>query len=572
VSTRKIDAALLALLGEPGAAEPAAHLAADTAMGLAAARPAARVFVEVRPTAALTHSRFIADPAHVGRAVRTASVPLDEVTRLVSDRDVRRVTLARRLRPLLDRALPRVHIPQFRTSNGLTGASVVVGIIDTGLDGSHPAFAGRVLRVWDQTRPGPGVTEGGYGEELSGAAIARARDSDGHGTHVAGIAAGDHPQFGGVAPRASLVIVRTTMEDTDIADGIEYIFRAASERQAPAVVNISIGGHDDPHDGTDPLSRYIDEVSGPGRIVCCAAGNEGDDNIHGEVRVTTTKDAGVRFRVPGSSVREASLTGWYAPSTRLEVSVRTPDGKVTPFQRVAAGAGSPVQRYRLSGTDITVTTPGRSSSNGDVNLRVTLRSAVKGQSVRQGVWQLRLRLSSGPATTVHLWALDDVGTEVQFSGDSRRDTMKVGSPGSASRAVSVASFTTRDAWTSLGGGDVALGHPVGRITSFSSEGPLRTGARKPDVTAPGGGIVSARSRHSKPDPEDIVAPGFTVLSGTSMASPFVAGLIALLLERDPTLTPEQVKARLRAASRIPGRRAGTFDRKWGYGLVDGGSL
>jgi subtilisin family serine protease len=101
---------------------------------------------------------------------------------------------------------------------------------------------------------------------------------------------------------------------------------------------------------------------------------------------------------------------------------------------------------------------------------------------------------------------------------------------------------------------------------------LRNRGRKPDVTAPGAGIASARSHLSHPDAEDVVTDDFTVLSGTSMASPFVAGLVALMLEGDPGLTPEQVKKRLKAASRIPGRKAGSFDIKWGYGLVDGNRL
>ena len=117
-----------------------------------------------------------------------------------------------------------------------------------------------------------------------------------------------------------------------------------------------------------------------------------------------------------------------------------------------------------------------------------------------------------------------------------------------------------------------LGYAPGTVTSFSSEGPLRNRARKPDVTAPGAGVASALSGRSDPDAEDVLADGFVVSSGTSMASPFVAGLVALLLEREPRLTPEQVKRRLKAASRIPGARAGAFDIKWGYGLVDASRL
>ena len=536
------------------------------------AQPAARVFLECRRSATPNLAGTGASVSPAGDWLRTATVPIDQIARVAAHRDVRRATLARRLRPLLDKALPRIHVPQFRSNTGSTGASVVVGIIDTGADARHPAFNGRILCVWDQTRRGAGVLEGNYGIELTGAAVARSRDTDGHGTHVAGIAAGNHPAFGGGAWRLD----RGRQDDDGRyrcrrRDSLRVSNREA--RGAAAVVNLSLGDHDDGHDGSDALSRVIDQASGPGRIVCCAAGNEGDDNIHGVARVTRAGDAGMRFHVPGRSVGEASLTGGYPPGSALEVAVRTPKGKLTPFQRIIAGGASAARKYRLSVTDITVTTPGPDPANGDHNFRVTLRSASRGARVRGGVWQLCLRLVSGPPATVHVWTLDDADyPEVVFTGKSRSDTMKVGSPGSAGRAITVASFTTRNRWTALDGDDYELGYALGKLTSFSSEGPLRNRARKPDVTAPGAGIGSALSRHSEPDPEDILANDIVLSSGTSMACPFVAGLVALLLDQEPQLTPEQVKRRLRKASRIPGRGAGAFDIKWGYGLVDASRL
>ena len=589
MSTRKIDPRLLALLAAvettnppvpaPGrglrllAARTPAHRGTRRVAPAAPPASAARVFLESSRSATLDFPNTATAVSKVVDGLWTATVPLDEVRTIASHRAVRRITLAKRLRPLLDKALPRVHVPQFRNANALTGAPVIVGVIDSGIDAKHAAFAGRILRVWDQTRQGAGVPEGPYGVEFTGADLTRSRDTDGHGTHVAGIAAGDHPDYGGVAPGASIVVVRTTMDDTDIADGIRYVFRIAGQQGVPAVVNLSLGGHDDGHDGSDPLCKVIDEASGPGRIVCCAAGNEGDDNIHGLTKVTRHTEAGMRFHVPVGSVTETSLTGWYGSKSRLEVAVRTPDGKLTPFQAIVDGTGSPTNRYELAGTHIIVTTPGADPANGDYNFRVTLRSITRGAHVRQGIWQLRLRLVAGPAPTVHVWTLDDAEfPEVTFTGSSRSDTMKVGSPGSASRAITVGCFTSKTTWTDRAGHERELGYAAGRITSFSSEGPLRNRARKPDVTAPGAIIASAFSRFLSPDAEDIVSDDIVMMSGTSMASPFVAGLVALLLERTPTLTPEQVKNTLKIASRIPGRKAGAFDVKWGYGLVDANRL
>jgi subtilisin family serine protease len=98
-------------------------------------------------------------------------------------------------------------------------------VVDTGIDPSPAFFEGRILQIWDQALPGPGVLEGGYGVELAPGMLTVSRDTHGHGTHVAGIAAGEHPTRGGVAPKADLVIVKTDFQDAHIADGVRYIFR-----------------------------------------------------------------------------------------------------------------------------------------------------------------------------------------------------------------------------------------------------------------------------------------------------------------------------------------------------------
>jgi subtilisin family serine protease len=81
-------------------------------------------------------------------------------------------------------------------------------------------------------------------------------------------------------------------------------------------------------------------------------------------------------------------------------------------------------------------------------------------------------------------------------------------------------------------------------------------------------IASALSADSVVAPAYVVAPGYRIMAGTSMATPFVTGLVALMLEQNPNLDPETIKARLRGSSQIPGQPAGTFDSKWGYGLID----
>ena len=506
--------------------------------------------------------------------VRTGIVRLDALEALTDDPSVRRIVPARRLRLLMDVAAPTVGVTTFRDRSGLTGKGVVVGVVDSGIEAGHPAFAGRIDRIWDQTLPGQGVAEGAYGVELTGQLMATSRDTNGHGTHVAGIAAGADPNFLGVAPEATLVVVKTDLLTVHIADAVRYVFRVAADLGLPAVVNLSLGAHDDAHDGTDPLSLVINAQSGAGRVVCCAAGNEGNDNIHAEVlnrgsRTRTIACAVARPR-PGQPAITATFQGWYSGDDAMSVAVVGPSGEQTPFQPLVT-EGSPARVYGLPDGAVRVITPGANPANGDVNFVVQIQAAAApaGQPA-QGAWRIRLQGDHVVKGRVDVWTVDQ--TVGQFSGPAVRDTMKVGSPGAATRAVTMASYTTRVEWFDVMGGAHEAGFELDDITDFSSEGPRRDGVRKPEFAAPGAMIASALSVHSGVLLAALIDDQNTLKAGTSQASPFAAGLVALLLQRDRRMTPEKVKAAFKKAASIPGQKPGTYDPKWGYGLIQARKL
>jgi len=545
------------------------------AMGVVATEsqkpPRVAVFLRCDETSNLDHLTALGVKLNQRHgSVRTAFMPVASVDVVSDDPEIRQIVPSRRLKPLMDAASSAVHVQDLRQT-GLTGKQTIVGVVDSGIDPNHPAFQGRILRIWDQTIDGPGVLEGDYGLELTGPALVASRDRNGHGTHVAGIAAGQDATFGGVAPDASLVIVKTDMQDAHIADGVRYVFRAAAEMNRPAVVNLSLGGHFDAHDGSDPLSQIIDQESGPGRIVCCAAGNEGTDNIHGEVSVKGGQTKSLSFHVPASTSADPILTGtfsgWYEGADRIEVAVSSPAGFTTPFQAVIT-SGNPVGTFILPDGRVQIVTPGPSPDNGDHQFLVQVSSASgPAAPVTAGTWRIRLRGVQGSSGTVHVWALDE---DVLFT--KANDSMKIGSPGAAASAITVASYTTKVQFTNIDGQVQQVGLELNDISSFSSPGPLRTGAQKPDVAAPGAMIASCLSADAAVRRGSMISSRFVMMAGTSMATPFVSGLVALLLESNALMTPAQAKATLRTAAAIPNGPQGVFDRQWGFGLIDAAQL
>ena len=514
-------------------------------------------------------------------AVRTGIVDLAALGALTENPAVSRIVPARRLRLLMDVAKTKVGVPAFRKKTGLSGKGVVIGIVDTGIETDHPAFAGRILRLWDQTLNGSGVAEGRYGAELQPPMVEISRDTVGHGTHVAGIAAAEDPVYEGVAPGADLVIVKSDLMTAHIADGVRYIFRVAATLGRPAVVNLSLGGHGDAHDGTDSLSLVIDSLTGPGRIVCCAAGNEGNDNIHaqGKVRKGGIRNFAASIPRPAAGQRPfvAAFNGWYKGTNRMTVSVMAPNHESTPAQAVITGNENPARVYELEDGGVRVTTPGADPANGDINFFVEIQPApappapAGSPPVAPGTWRIKLTgVKVSGEGLVDIWSVDErVG---QFTGIAVEDNMKVGSPGCCTSAVTVASFTTKNKWEDFLGGAHQSALELNTISDFSSEGPRRDGAKKPDVAAPGAMIGASLSGDSGIGQAVLLDQLNRINAGTSMACPFVAGMVALLLERDPTLDPKKVKAALQAKAAIPRRPAGTWDEKWGYGLISAKGL
>lgn len=470
------------------------------------------------------------------------------------------------------------------SGNNVTGAGVIIGFVDTGIDTTHPDFAfpngtTKILYVWDQTTPGRPPTGFDYGYECTSADVQAKScpetDTFGHGTHVAGIAAGSGMatgNFTGVAPGASIIFVKSgysvcngsswNFDTTHILDGVSYIVKKAAKLGERAVISLSLGGNIGAHDGTDPFELALDAIVEAGTPVVVAAGNGARDNAH--IRGQLSQGGNVTFQVQVQpSTVDLQIDVWYSPQDQIGATLTTPDGKLYHVPTIPGGVVSNFGN---------VTTTTSSSNNGDelyLEVNSTTNLPANGWSVTlkanqiqsQGVWDAW----TDAVTCSYPGVFFNPGNGYEIDS---HDT--VGIPGTARDVVTVGAYITNASWTGINGrvygrADIA----PGGIASFSSLGPTRDGRIKPDVVAPGTVIASARSNTI---PEQVSDPDafHRILSGTSMATPHVAGIIALMLQYDSHLKATDIPGILRQTARLDADTGVLTNGSpvWGFGKID----
>ncbi|WP_344682876.1 S8 family serine peptidase [Saccharopolyspora taberi] len=499
-----------------------------------------------------------------GRRVRTATVPLPALEQLAEHPGVEWIGEDEHVELHLDVAAEKVGLGKYRTRAGTSGKGVIIGIVDTGIDSTHADFTGRVQRIWDQTVTGTGVPEGAYGKEYTGADVQTSQDTNGHGTMVAGVAAGAGSVYRGVAPEADLVVVKSKRKTSDVINGIRYLARVAREAKKPLVINLSLGCGQDPHDGTDALSRAVDEISGPGVVVCCSAGNEGSSPIRAEAEVgrgETTIPCNYGFYEKYGAF---GVYGWYSGKVQIEIAFQAPSGARTPWQSVIT-SGKPYTSHKLDNWDVVLyhMVDPRNRCHYIGVSATPPQNAGKTRSF----WKLVLRGKNfGMATTSHVdvWCTGDV----YLAGPGARTTMTIAAPGAAYEAITVGAYMSRKKWTDLNELDWQHSdYTEDAMAPFSSRGPLRNGNAKPNVAAPGAVIVTCLSSKitQKPDSEDTPDSTHVVGRGTSMSAPFMAGVVALLLQKEPTLDRDKILEKL---SVRPESDTKHDQNVWGRGLID----
>jgi subtilisin family serine protease len=533
-----------------------------------------------------------------------------------------------------------------------TGKGVVVGVVDSGLDVTHPDFRdadGHTRVAWlidfshlpvglhpeqeslfgctDSMQSTCAVLErADIDAALGGGGVYVPHDLLGHGTHVASIAAGNggtDARFAGAAPEATLVIANVSQgpagdsSDADIATGMRFVFDRAAALGLPAVGNLSLGSDFGPHDGTTPLEKALGEMVGPdhpGRAIVAAAGNSGtlyigqkaDERlgVHTQTRVTSdvTARASMRgiFGVPSNKL-SGSVSVWltFGSSDDVAVGLDGPGGlSIAPVPLGSKQSGStPDNALRAT------------IYNGVVVPEVSLTADTRGAIVVwDGSWpsdaEMTLRFEGEGFVDAWVEARPDGATE-QFTEffelAIREGTINV--PATSPDLITVGCTVNRTAWTdadqhphdvtmpaTLRSRDDALLSPADSTCYFSSVGPTATGAVKPEISAPGGIVVAAMSADAVPRagqatifdapsgecPDGnaclVVDPGHAILSGSSMSAPQVTGAVALLFERDATLTQADVSLLLQQGARRPSGNVGS-DYQLGVGaLAVGGAV
>jgi len=701
---QKLDATLLRHQSEYSAGRAAAE---------AAGPPPSRVRVLMRITGdlpSIVAQGFTVLSEH--GPVVAGTVDLADLDKIAALDNVVRIEAEQFRQLQLNDSVPEIHANQVWTATpGYTGNGVVVGIIDTGIDIFHHCFRNadgttRIRWIWDQSltpiggeKPPP-ESGLGYGVEFSQDDIKAALqtpnqpfrhvDLNSHGTHVAGIAAGNGLQAGGcksastyigVAPNADLIVVKAVpplglyaiipaaspytvtvnqpaswrfdrsvvflpkddqlknvpgsptqgqysaaagvytfnaqdagkpvlikygttasiaASNMNYLDAVNYIFLRASTAgkngaSMPAVVNISLGGAIGAHDGSGneevALDYYVTGVHPPGtvppipaataglpgRVIVVANGNSGNhgqkyllffhqgDALHVSGSVPANGTVSFGFVISGENTVQDQFDLWYSGNGRLSFTLTNPAGLALPV----VSAPSPTSTQQLGTDSVNVTSTVNNSQNNKHNINFSISPAQPqnnkdNPAIAAGTWIITLKETGGAAVALFdCWTQDahfggypafvPAPTNPSPSVTAPDPTRTVTVPGTANNVIAVGSYNPSN----------------GTIANSSGSGPTADGRQKPDICAPGVGIMSAKTEQNQFDACCRCCLDYYVTKdGTSMAAPHVTGVVALMLEKSPGSDFVAIRKQIQQRGRPSTPVAALPNNDWGYGKID----
>jgi len=488
-----------------------------------------------------------------------ARLPRNKIDIFVSDE---RVIFVEKSKPLLFSVTNGINascINPITENLGVHGKGVIVAVIDSGIDYSNDVFRNqdgstRILEIWDQSLEynQQSDVENEYvkgrifnREDLNRALavtdeytryqLVPSRDVSGHGTMVAGIAAGNFAENKnnniGIATQSDLIVVKLGIPEEnsfprtiELMEAIDYVVKRGVIYNKPIAINLSFGNIYGSHDGTSLVETFLDYVTDIGRnVVCVGTGNEGSVNGHTNEKLIIGNISTIEF-VIGEFESSVNIQLWKDYVDIMELEIISPTGRTTGL---------------IVENDVS-----REWDFGDNNVRTYFGSAKpysKSQEVFisliakeekyviEGVWRINITPIKVVNGIFDLWISGGIATGTGFTNPTPDISLTI--PSTSAKSISVGAY---DVMTD-------------RVADFSGRGFTRNNMIKPDIVAPGVNISSA-----------MVGGGISVASGTSFATPFVTGSSALLMEwgiikgNDIFLYGEKVKAYLqRGARQLP---------------------
>lgn len=458
---------------------------------------------------------------------------------------------------LVDACIYQVKRPPYN----LTGKGVLLAVIDSGIDYAHPEFltpegTTRIEAIWDQTiqgNPPIGYKRGTlYTKEQINEALRQGNnrfsvvpsvDLSGHGTHVTGICAGNS----GVAPESPILVVklgtpsqRSFPRTTELMEAVNFVTQFALERSMPVAINLSFGNNYGGHDGSSLLETYLNDISSLGRmVIVCGSGNEGSNGRHFGGQLSREENETIQLSISEYEL-SMNLQIWKSYADQIRIYLSSPSNvRIGPINQVLG-----TQRFTLGNTNILLYFGEPAPYNRDQEIYIEWIPI--GDYIDSGVWTIQLEAERIVTGQYDMWlpVAEATGTKSRFLFANEDRTLTV--PSTAEKVITVAAYDSE----------------LDALASFSGRGYTRRNQIKPDISAPGVNILSANP-----------GGGYSIRSGTSMATPFVTGSSALLMEygiingNDPYLYGEKVKAYLLRGARELPVLSSYPNRILGYGVL-----
>lgn len=539
-------------------------------------------------------------------------IPVNKINALAQQRYVQRIEGSdEKIEVLNDKMILNNNVylvhQGFNLPQGYDGEGVVVGVIDEGIDVAHKDLRDeqgrtRIKWLWDQRlginshTPAPY----GYGQSFTAAQIDNLEAVEvvdhnySHGTHVTGTAAGNGlavNNYKGVAPKSDIIFVAVstaTSDDnflTNLVDAVQYIYERADSLGKPCVINISLGTYFGSHDGLDLQAKAIDFLIAEknGRFISAAAGNEGAAPIHYQNEVSP--DSSFIWLGGYTSKQSLYLQLWADSADLKNVEWMVGADKTTPAYMYRGGTPFKFATAKL-GYD-------SASVYGGLNRIGRVESYVWYSFGRYSMELLitpdsanyRWRFMTRGTGKIDAWSFDFVPAAIPDSASypivskykyPDTDQTIVSSFTCSPKVMTVGSYVNRTSYADMNMQiQIDTAHVVGALSDFSSHGPTRDGRIKPEITASGQWVLSCAALY---DLQSLYAfvPSYVgagsqhrLGTGTSMASPVVAGIAALYLQKNPNASYQEVKDAIIACTKTDQFTGNVLpDNKWGFGKID----